>query len=343
MKIKKTSQQINEQIISELDSGPKTITELKDLLGSNWQTIEKFLKELEKEEKVKEIISLDKRKVYQLSNPDTYFEIPITSKEREKFNTLYYLILEQYKLKKRIPTKTEFAKVAVDVITESEELKNLPTIWYLYGMIPLKAAEPSQEYFKEFDFQHERKINNLIINSIEEKKNQSSTEMQIAQHKRHGELIYVYCDEFVEETKNSWNMDKIFETLNKLYISCPIDEEFQIFEFFDKFNSTFRKVSLLLNNKIDEHKRGIILTFDSLWNYFATYRAYKSIQKLNKFKDKKDILNFYVGNMLESRKEILKESLSNFYSIYLNNLREDIELKTSPEINEIRNIMEDLY
>ena len=47
--------------------------------------------------------------------------------------------------------------------------------------------------------------------------------------------------------------------------------------------------------------------------------------------------------MIESREISLKESLSNIYSIYLNSLGESVNLETSKEINEIRNILEDLY
>jgi hypothetical protein len=340
MKIKKTASEINENILQELEEGPKTITEIKDKLGSNWQTVEKFLAQLQEEGKVKEIISTDKRRVYQKNFGDTYFDVPISSKERKKFNTLYHLILENYKAKKRIPTKTEFAKVVIDVINDSEELKNLPTIWYLYGMLPLKAAEPSQEYTKEFSFEHERQIQNRINDSILDKENKSSTQIQREQHKKYNEWFYVYCDDFTDETKNSWNDKKILETLNQLYINCPVDDEFPIFEFFDKFNTTIKKLYYTNNNSLENFKREIILTFDSLWKYYATYRAYKSLKELNRF-DPQQIKLFYLGNLLESRNVTFNECFSDLYSIYLHNLKEDVKIEISDEIKEIRNIMED--
>ena len=170
---------------------------------------------------MKELVSTDKKKIYQKNFGDTYFDIPITSKERKIFNTLYYMILENYKAKKRIPTKTEFAKVAIDVITESKELENLPTMWYLYGMLPLKAAEPSQEYVMEFSFQNEKQIQNYIEKSIEDKKDKSSTQIKRENHIKYNEWFYVYSDEIIDETKNSWDDEKILEIFKFVRFQRP--------------------------------------------------------------------------------------------------------------------------
>ena len=246
---KKTAIVIESDILKYLEDKPLTITDLKFKLGSNWTTVEKFLQKLKDEKKVKEIISTDKKKMYQLSYPETYFEIPISTEEKKKFNALYNLILEQYKEHKKIPTKTEFAKVAVDVIKDSSELKDLPTIWYLYGIIPLMAAEPDKEYFKEIHFDHEIQIKNSIVKSIEDKKGKSSITIQREQHEKYGDLFYVHCDNFIDNTKDKWNKEKILENLNNIYINCPIDEEFHVFDYFDKFNSTIRKLFYLENLK----------------------------------------------------------------------------------------------
>ncbi|MDA3778851.1 MAG: winged helix-turn-helix domain-containing protein [Bacteroidales bacterium] len=342
MKDKKISDKIEEKIISFLEEGPKTITEIREKTGSNWLTIEKFLKKLREEEKVKELISTDKKKLYQLTYPETYFEIPISISEKEKFHALYSLILERYKELKKIPTKTEFAKVAVDVINDSDELKDLPTIWYFYGIIPLMAAEPAKSYIKEIEFKHEVKIKNSIKKYIDEKEGMSAVEIKKEQHKKYKEMFYVYCDDFEDATKNEWNEDIILESLNRAYIACPVDNEFRTFDYFDEFNIIVNKLFYLKIDK-SQYKRELILTFDALWKYLATYQAYKSIKRLGIFKDSSEILKYYIGSLMEAREISLKESLSDINSIYLNNLRVDTELKTSDEIDDIRNILEDLY
>ncbi|MCK4997166.1 hypothetical protein KAS08_02585 [Candidatus Pacearchaeota archaeon] len=336
---KKTATEIENDILEFLKDGPKTITELKNDMKSNWLTVEKFLKKLSDEDKVKEIISTDKKKVYQRVYSDTYFDVPITTKDRQMFNSLYSLILSKYKVLERIPTKTEFAKVAVDVIEKSEELKDLPRIWYLYGMIPLKAAEPSQEYFKEITFKNELEIVKFIADSIKDKKDKSSITIQQEQHKRFREWTYINCDQFMKETKD-WNDKKILDALNEIYISCPIDDEFKIFDFFDKFNTVVGKLSVL--GKLNEYKNEIIITFDSLYKYYTTYRAYKSFQELNFFKNNNDLLNFYIGNSIDSRATVFDECFSDLNSIYLSNLNKNVKLKLSEDALEVRNIFEDL-
>src|SRR4030066_2316612 len=110
---RKTSDQIKDEILFSLNAHPLSIDQIRKKVESNWSTINNYLDELTKEGKVKEIISADKAKIYQRIFGDTYFDIPISDLERKKFRTLFSLILQEYNLRKEIPTKTHFAKCAV--------------------------------------------------------------------------------------------------------------------------------------------------------------------------------------------------------------------------------------
>ena len=46
-------------------------------------------------EPIYEIISADKAKIYQKIFGDTYFDIPITEKERKEFRTLFSLVIKK--------------------------------------------------------------------------------------------------------------------------------------------------------------------------------------------------------------------------------------------------------
>src|SRR3989344_6926700 len=163
MIVRKTAEQIKEEILSHLKETPLSIEQIRIKAESNWSTINSYLQELNKEGKVKEIISADKAKIYQRIFGDTYFDIPITDDERKKFRALFSLILQEYKLTGSIPTKTHFAKCAVHVIkNESSGLSDLPTIWYLYGLIPQMIADPSKDYQEEINLDNKTKIKNLI-------------------------------------------------------------------------------------------------------------------------------------------------------------------------------------
>ena len=127
MAIRKTTQQIKEEILSSLNKCPLSIEQIRKKAESNWSTINNYLEELKKERKVKEILSTDKAKIYQKIFGDTYFDIPITEEERKKFRTLFSLIIQEYKSYRKIPSKTHLAKCAVHVIDNKDSgVNDLP-------------------------------------------------------------------------------------------------------------------------------------------------------------------------------------------------------------------------
>src|SRR3989338_2037225 len=183
MNVRKTAEQIKEDILLCLKETPLSIEQIRIKVESNWSTINSYLQDLTKEGKVKEIISADKAKIYQRVFGDTYFDIPITDDERKKFRALFSLILQEYKLTGSIPTKTHFAKCAVHVIkNESSGLSDLPTIWYLYGLIPQMIADPSKDYQEEGTLENKLEIINLITEFIKKNKNKMPSQLQREQH-----------------------------------------------------------------------------------------------------------------------------------------------------------------
>ena len=106
MAIRKTPQQIKEEILSHLDKQPLSVEQLrKNIEDSNWATINKYLEELKAEGEVKEIISTEKIKIYQRVVKDTYFNLPITNEQRKKFRTLFSMIIDEYKKQKKFLLK----------------------------------------------------------------------------------------------------------------------------------------------------------------------------------------------------------------------------------------------
>lgn len=338
MKIKKTVLEIEEKIISKLKSGPKTISEIAEGISSNWLTVEKFLKKLKEDKKVKELVSTEKKKVYQLVIGDTYFNLPMNQVQRKKFRTLFNLILQTYREKNKIPTKTHLSKCAVEIIRNKDsELGDLPVIWYLYGMIPLMVADPLENYSEEIHLENKKGIKKIIQVYINKNHNLLSKELDKQQHKEYGEELYQLADKFKDIIKKD-TFEGALNILNKFYIACPIDEDFpEVFDFTDRFFSTLNKLSNFVN--IKEYKKEIRSTFDSLWNYIATYKCYQSVEKLKIIPNKELLLEFYIGNVLEARKTCFEESFSELYSIYLSNLNEK-EIELSGEAKNVRDILE---
>ncbi len=340
MKNKKTALEIEREILQNLGEGPKTITDLKLKLNSNWQTVEKFLKKLEEEKKVKEVVSMDKKKIYQLITGDTYFEIPITDEERKKFRTLFFLIKREYSKQKINLSRTHFAKAAVDAIKNSKELSGLPTIQYLYGIIPLMVADPTQEYLEEFIFREKEEIMKSIIFYIEKNPNNSAKEAKVNQHLKYNQELHIIADRIFDIILKNWDNEKLLDELNKFYVLCPIVSEFpHVFEFTDKFVSIVNKLFSL--NKLEEAKREISFSFGALWKYVATYKAYDSLRKLNRFDNAKIILDFSIGSLLDARDICFEESFQDLHSIYWNSLKENIKFEESEDILGIKEIMQD--
>lgn len=345
MAIRKTPQQIKEEILSSLNKDPLSVEQIRKKVDSNWSTINNYLEELKKEGKVKEIFSTDKAKLYQKIFGDTYFEIPITDEERKKFRTLFSLIMQEYKSRRIVPTKTHFAKCAVHVIKNEEAgLSDLPIIWYLYGLIPQMIVDPSQDYQEEENLEHRIKIRNLIKEFIDRKGLRGSGQIQREQHKEYAEELYILSDEFFKIlNKQKWGNEALLEVLNNFFIVCPIDNEFpEMFNLTEKFLSLIRKLALL-EVKLEDYRKEILTTFDSLWKFIALYKLYKSRTTGKNSFNKEILLKFYIGNSLESRREMLRESISELNSVYINKLAEfDIsKIKSSEGIQEIRRVMED--
>ena len=339
MVIRKTAEQIKDEILASLKEEPLSIEQLRKKVESNWSTTNNYLEELKKEGKVKEIISADKAKIYQRIFGDTYFDIPITDLERKKFRTLFSMVIKRYKESNQIPNKTQLAKAAVRVINSSESgLSELPTAWYLYGMIPLMIVDPSQDYQEEIILEHKQKINNIIEIFIKSNCDKKTKQIQKEQHIEYDDKLYQLADNFLELTEdNSWNRDRIFEVLNEFFIVCPINWEFkEVFNLTERFISTVRKLSYF--DKLENHRTKILLTFDALWKLIATCKFYETISLKRRFSNK-SVLDLYLGGAISFRKVCAEESLSDLYSIYLSKL-DNRKLDLSSDAAKVKEIMQ---
>ncbi len=334
---RKSSNQIKDDILSSLNKGPLSVEQIRKKIDSNWSTANNYLEELSKDGKVKEIISADKSRMYQRIYGDTYFDIPITEEERKKFRTLFNMIMKKYADKGQVPNKTQLSKTAVKVITSPESGLDLPIVSYLYGMIPLMVADPSQTYNEEESFKNRNKINEIIEIYMKENSGKKSRQLDHLQHLEINDKLYILRDEIIRfNSYNIWDKDKLFELLNDFFVHCPLDEDFkEIFYLTNKFISTVRKLSYL--GKLENNKTEILLAFDVLWKFIATYKFYVSIKK--RIPDAA-LLNLYLGNALQERKDCAQESMSNLYSIYWSRI-DRREIDVSPEVHKLTEAMQD--
>jgi hypothetical protein len=343
MQIRKSAEQIKQEILQSLNEKPLSIEQLRKKVESNWSTVNIYLEELKKEKKVKELISTKKEKIYQLNTPDTYFNLPLSDEQRKKFRTLFYLIVKTYKDENRFPTKTQIAKCAVRVINQESSLSDLPTISYLHGTIPILVASPVEKYSQEIQLKNQLRIMKIIQEYVKQNCRKTSRQIDREQHLELGDELYNLSDDFlIEINKDKPSQEELLDILNKLFIECPVDSDFpEVFHYADRFISTLNKLSFFA--KLPDYKKEITPCFQALWNYLATYKAYQSI-KSKILPNKEIILEFYIGNMMEARKTCFEENFSELESAYLAKLAEpssNIEnIELDKDIIEIRKIME---
>lgn len=343
---RKSSEKIKEEILSQLEKQPLSVEQIrKKIKDSNWSTINKYLEELKKNNLVREVISTDKIKIYQKVMGDTYFDLPITEEQRKKFHTLFSMILEEYKRRGKSPTKTHIAKCAVYAIDNKESgLDDLPIVWYLYGMMPLMAIDTTKQYQKEESLPHEKKVQNLIIEFIEENGHKKSGEIQKEQHRKYNEEMYIAMDNLLEViNKPKFENKEVTKWLDELFIACPSEEHFmEVFDLVEEASSVIQNLDVM-GVRLQKYRKEIFQLLDALWKVIAIYKLINNILQKEVLINKRTLLDFYLSGAIQDRKGSLQEAFSELNSVYLNKLAKfDVDsIELSEEAKEVARIMED--
>lgn len=338
---KKTSLEINGAILTSLNMGPKTAQNIAGQINSNWKTIKEYLVKLVEEREVKETSVGEKVSYYQRTKGDTYFNIHIDDGQREKFKAIFSAVLKEYKRRGEVPDKTHLAKSAVYVIRKlNQDGENLPTIWYLYGMVPLMVADLRQDYSTEHVFSVGY-FGSLVRESVKEFIGKKSDEVQDVQYDGFNKELYIIKKEIMKEfSSRKFDTKKIASFLTEFLIHLDFKEDIDVFNFTERFASLFGQFDLLKKLDDEEIRRELLLTFDSLWCFIAIHQSIGSL--LGYGYKKKDLTNFYLGSVIETKKYTAKEKLSNLESLYLSNFPEKLpEIKLSKGAGEIADILSD--
>jgi len=335
--MKRKGEEVKEKILNSLWLKPFTIQQISKEIDSNWITVEKFVKELEQEGKIKEIISTDKLTLYQKVDEDTYYNLPLKKEDKELFNFIFSTLLNKYKEKGKIPNRTEFAKSTVQVIHETNT--PLPVVWYLYGQIPLMIADPQKDYSTQFKPDNHKKIEEISEKIVNNQNYSSTKELKLDHYERYNNELYSTKENLLSALKDK-DTKKILDLFNQFYIVCPIGQDEEMFFLTDRLCVVVRKLKLL--KLLKDNVINIALALDSLWKYMAINQLIDSLAKDKRYK-KNELMQFYFNPVVESKKYMAEEAISNLESIYLSNL-DDFDINTlelSKEAQKIRDIMED--
>lgn len=342
--MKKAREDIAEKILSFLEEKPRSIQELSERVKSNWSTINEILEELKKEKKVREIFSSKKIRLFRLARDDTYLDIPIT---REAKKTGFYIF---NKIKKKwvektgkLPTNTDVLKVSVDVLEKNGLDKEIPTVWYLFGKIPLLKYSAEIDYSSGM-IESPDKIDKEIEAAIEIfSGKRTSREKILQQYELYHNELYKTKEKiktlFYKDLDSERVLKEIEEEITKFYFYSPTKEEATIIaEVVYGFVVLFEKMVLSFK-KLNRFRKEIVETFNSVWELLAIYMFFDSLNNYEQFKNREELRLLYFEGSIQHRISNAKDFLSNLNSLYLSNLKSLPEkISYGKEAELIRNI-----
>ena len=338
---KKTSEQIKQRILEELDKQqkPLSIQDIGKEIGSNWLTAKEYIKELQQERKIKEII-LGGKRLFRLVREDTYLDVPITKPEKEKFYFLFDNAKKIFKEKGiENPKKIQIQKSIVNVIDKFNI--QVPTVWYLYGKMTLMKYEPEKDYSQyTIKIENQNEIINYMKGVISEVVKLNWTKAICkSQYCAYDKSLYQKKEEIYEILSD--DLDKNKEELRKkvveMYFSFPTNEDsLRINSLIHEFEILIGKMILLPD--LNKYKKVILETFDAVWKMTAIYMFYESLTKYPRFKDKEEIKSIYLEDSINNKISIAEEIISDLEIEYLNSLSE-IEEPPKFEDNKLTDLM----
>ena len=334
---KKSRGQIKTLILRALENKPLSVQQIGEEVKSNWATTSEVLKELIEGGEIREVVSIEKVKLYQRIFRDTYFNIPINEGQRERFKRIFFEVIEEYRRREKVPNKTQLAKSAVHVIEKvNQRGESLPMMWYLYGMIPVMVADSRQDY--SVDFKFDFSISAYVQEGVSRFEGKKTDEIQDLQYDGLKNKLYKLKKEILEKlSAPKKNAKEISSLLVDFLINLDSGEDVDMFNFADEFNTLFGQFKILGKLDDDEIKRELLFAFNSLWGFIAVNQAVGSLVRFG-YK-RKELKDFYLGPMIESRKIIAEEKLSNLNSIYISSMPDKLpEIKLSKGASEIAEI-----
>lgn len=347
--MKKSPEQIKQEILRSLEQGPLSIQQISKEIDSNWLTVNKFLSELKNERKVREIVLSDKIKIFRLVREDTYLDIPIKKEYKKLGFYLFQKIREIWQEKTgKIPKNTEVLKTAVEVLERTGLNKEIPTVWYLYGKIPVLKYFPEYGYEKEIS---SVKVKNLDIKEFDGQilkavgiflASSKTQGIRIKQYELYNNQLYQLKEKIISSLINhDFSKEEMKDLSSNLYAYCPSKEDAsEILRVTQEFVSVIYKLSLI--KSIKKFRKDILETFIGLWRMIATYMFYDSLTQYEKFNDREKTRDFYFSDSLYNRISSAEELVSNLSSVYLNNLSEIEEPQALPDTPESK-IIRDIF
>lgn len=326
MKIK--SVDVINKILFSLKENPKTLSQIANSSSIHWDSAKNYLSQLEEMNIVyKELIN---SKEYYILHPNpksqknynTYFNIPISKEIKEKLESYYALIQQEFKqITQKDPSTTQMYKILAKL--DKEQQLNLPLCWYSYGLISPLIYNKEQQYEQKVFI--ETSIKDEITSIIHEYSQFTFTrKLLIEQYKEFNNQLYIKKEEFLTQIYTS----KPFNTIKNSFLEF-IDEcnNSQISKTTTKYYNIYYTLLLyskeLLLNNIEVTENSIEL-YKKLFKLVALQQFEESVLKHKLLNQ--EVLNYIIQSEYNKQIEIIEEEIELFKEFLREKLQTNIIL-----------------
>ncbi|MDP3027178.1 MAG: hypothetical protein Q8N63_05695 [Nanoarchaeota archaeon] len=337
--MKRNKEDIKSAILIALDEKPLFVQQLSEKVGSNWLTINKILKELKKDGKVREIVATDKIKIFKRTDYPVFYGLPISKQYREKTFFIASEIVKEWREKNNgeLPLNTTLQKIVVEVIKKCN--LNLPVLPLHYGLVTAFVIKPEEQRDKIYEWIGPPE-SSIIIETIKKEvpkhKNKASDE-EDAQYSNHNLKLFQTRKGIIALFKNGDKLDikKLDDCLFKLYFLLPTDNS-EVYNLFDNFLSSC--TILFISKKPKKFLNEIREAFDILWDLITASMFLKNARK---FVSPEDISLFELIRSfhLNSKMCTAEERVSNLESIASSINPDELDVPMDKDSIEIRRIL----
>lgn len=307
---RKTPEEIKQKILEALNDKPLNAQEISKAINSNWSTVKSYIDELVEEGKIKAQL-FGGSIIYQRLVEDTYYNIPITDKQRNTFKFIFSNAIRIHKeIKQEQIKRTELAKLTADL--NSELNLKLPVVWYLYGPMPLMIMDLQKDYSSTKNTENSDKILKFIKKWIEEKKHNYVRELKVEYYQKVNNGLYQAKETLYISMKRG-DFINISKLTREFYLKCLTYNDYfceLAEEFYDIVSGLVYLKVIEKNQKI---KNQIFITFDSLWKYIASKMLYDSLLSLGYSKENTE---YYIGPAIETKKYLAVEAIKDLDEEY---------------------------
>ena len=317
-KERKTPEEIKLAILTELNKGPKSTSELAQIINSNWLTTEKFLSELIQEKRIIELISASKSKVYASVNDPAFFYLPLSEETRDKTASLLKTIYERWKEKTgKIPQKTILQKLAVEFVEQNKLEKEIPIARFHYGQtLTLRYEENVPCQIWKLNEQQNISLD-ILINKFS---SLNTSQAKNLQYEKPLMRFYRNKENVLKDFSNKENLKK---SLADLLISYP-SELTESFEMFDRLTFCIRIAARAEDS--EDYLMELREFFSIFWNFLTSEIYFIDLEHFIP-EGKKELFFQIKSNYLNMNKNQLKETIKDFENQLI-----DLNIPSSKEI-----------